>query len=105
MARRKHGTWMDVGIWKSIQLIVNVAAGFDEAIFSMMPCLSNEDVIIGMTIYSIWWKRNDSLWENCSRNGFVVARRAIDTLQDWRVVHQTQNTTSDDSSTLGNVKW
>lgn len=27
---------MEVGIWKLIQLIVNVAAGFDEAIFPML---------------------------------------------------------------------
>lgn len=35
----------------------------------------------------------------------MVARRAIDALQDWRVVNQTQNTASDDSSTGSNVKW
>lgn len=60
---------------------------------------------MAMRIWSIWWKRNGIVWENCSRSSFEVARRAVDTLQDLRAVHENHSAASDHRRSGGNIRW
>ncbi|AES92555.2 hypothetical protein MTR_4g131250 [Medicago truncatula] len=49
--------------------------------------------------------RNGIVWENCSRSSFEVARRAVDTLQDLRAVHENHSAASDHRRSGGNIRW
>lgn len=77
--------WQEAGFWNVIDEKSNIVNSFHELTFGFL----NENTgLLGerflMILWSIWYRRNDILWNNGPREASLVVRRANQIFSDWK---------------------
>jgi ribonuclease HI len=81
--------WLEAECWQQIQGYIINAAGFIPMLFKMIDELDGNIMSqIAMLLWTVWWRRHQTCWNEKTPTVFEVIRRARDMWRDWDKTQQ-----------------
>jgi ribonuclease HI len=81
--------WLEAGCRQQVQEFIINATGFVPMIFNMLAEFDGSTMSqIAMLLWSIWWRRKQTCWNEKTPTVFEVIRRARDMWSDWNDAQQ-----------------
>jgi hypothetical protein len=83
--------WAEVGLWNFIRDRLKIANGFIDLFFQLLELLSQQNLhMFAMTLWCIWKRRNEKLWNDVDIRPDVSVRLARESLVQWQQVRRKQ---------------
>jgi hypothetical protein len=84
-------TWEVAGLWPQIAGLFESANGFVSFFFHLLQLLSQNEIILFVaSLWSIWKRRNQKIWENIDAQPLVSFQLARDVIHNWQVVRNAR---------------
>ncbi|XP_045791279.1 uncharacterized protein LOC123885984 [Trifolium pratense] len=98
--------WREMGDRETMEQYVWNAQGHVELFFTLLQDLDSERMARNvMTLWMIWWRRNQKCWHDNLHSTSEVKQRATESLDDWLRVHCRQEHSSLNASRVVQQNW
>ena len=80
--------WNMAGLWQSIRQAMAASPSVIDSIFSLLQSLSvTQSQRLAALFWSIWKRRNNSVWEDVTDNCATVVERARSMTEEWKIAN------------------
>ncbi|GAU39798.1 hypothetical protein TSUD_219730 [Trifolium subterraneum] len=87
--------WAEARLWSFIRDKLEIADGFVALFFQLLELLSQHNLhMFAMTMWCIWKRRNDKLWNGIETRPTVSIMLACDSLHQWQLIRQKRQHTA-----------